>query len=79
MFRVFAFEVPEIKFKTGVPVWLSGLSTWPCHCSSSGCSCGVGLILGPGTSDATIAAIKQTENPTRYEYTECAQLFTRAG
>ena len=32
------------EWKKGVPWWLSGLRFWLCHC------CGMGSILGPGTS-----------------------------
>ena len=31
-------------------MWHSKLGTWCCHCSSSGCYRGAGLIPGPGTS-----------------------------
>ena len=34
----------------GVLLWLSGLRIWHCHCSSSGCCCGVGSIPSLGTS-----------------------------
>ena len=31
-----------------VPMWFSRLRIWHCHCSGSGCCCGVGSIPGPG-------------------------------
>ena len=34
----------------GVSLWHSQLRIWHCHCSGSGHCCGMGLILGPGTS-----------------------------
>ena len=34
----------------GVPWRLSELRVWSCHCCDLGCSCGVGSILGVGTS-----------------------------
>ena len=34
----------------GVALRLSGLRIWQCHCSGSGCCCGVDLIPGPGIS-----------------------------
>ena len=33
----------------GVLLWCSGLRVGHCHCSSSGCCYGMGLILGLGT------------------------------
>ena len=38
------------KMHMGVPWWLSRLRIQCCHCSSSGCCCGRGSTLGPGTS-----------------------------
>ena len=42
----------KIYFKKAsrVPMLLSRLRIWHCHCSSSGCCCVLGLIPGPGTS-----------------------------
>ena len=34
------FNFLHKKFILGVPLWHSGLRTWYCHCSSSGCCCG---------------------------------------
>ena len=31
-------------------MWHSGLRIWPCHCSGSGCCCGLSSVPGPGTS-----------------------------
>ena len=41
------------RFKSntkGAAFWHSGLTIQCCHCNSSGCCCGMGLIPGPGTS-----------------------------
>ena len=38
------------KSGSGVPLWLSRLRIWHCYCHASGCSCGTGVIPGPGTS-----------------------------
>ena len=35
----------------GLPLWLSGLRIWSCHCSSSDCCCATGSIPGGGTSE----------------------------
>ena len=34
----------------GVPIWLSKLKIWHCHCSILGYCSGAGLIPGPGTT-----------------------------
>ena len=39
-----------LKSSLGVPLWLSGLKNGCCHYSTSGYSCGTGLIPGLGTS-----------------------------
>ena len=36
--------------RTGVPWWLSRLRVQRCHCYGLGSLCGMGLVLGPGTS-----------------------------
>lgn len=41
----------EVKKKTGVPLWHTGLRIWPCHSSGSGHCCSVGSIPGLGTSE----------------------------
>jgi len=45
----------------GVPMWLRALRTWHCHCSGSGCCCGVGSIPHPGTSTCCRGSQKQTK------------------
>ena len=38
------------SYKTGFPLWYSGLRIWCCYCRGLGHCCGVGLILDPGAS-----------------------------
>ena len=42
----------KLNFKDlfGVVLWLSGLRTWPCHCSGLGHCCGAGSVPGLETS-----------------------------
>ena len=42
----------------GVPQWLSGLRIRLCHCCGSSQCCGVGLILGLGTSPCCVGPAK---------------------
>lgn len=37
------------NYKTRVPLWLSKLRIWCCHCCGLGCCCGTSSIPGPGT------------------------------
>ena len=41
---------PSFKRNFGVPLWLSRLRTWCCHCCGSGHRCGIGWIPGLGIS-----------------------------
>ena len=41
---------PKKWRKEGVPLWLSGLRIWCCHCCGWGHCCGLDLIPGMGTS-----------------------------
>ena len=44
------YKLPIKNFAEEFPWWHSRLRIWHCHCSGLGSCCGVGSVLGTGTS-----------------------------